>query len=133
MSAKVEMTVSRAETARLLADELLKEANERGDQDWRTVEWAVGYLLRRSNEKVGPRPPITGDGGGGGLLSDAIGKHHEAIALRLGRAQLDAQCLAVGHDWYADSEIDAGRGYCRRCGENDHEWLPLPTDGQPND
>lgn len=47
------MSPQRAEDARILAAELLNEANARGDLDWEAVTWAVGYLMRRANT-VGP-------------------------------------------------------------------------------
>lgn len=34
-----------------MAAELLNEANERGDQDWEAVTWAVNYLLHRADQE----------------------------------------------------------------------------------
>lgn len=41
---------SYAEPLRLFAQNLLQQANDRGDQDWETVSWAVNEALRLSTD-----------------------------------------------------------------------------------
>jgi hypothetical protein len=48
-AAKYGMLPPRAEAFQQAAHELLTEALERGDQDSKTVTWAVSYLLRRAD------------------------------------------------------------------------------------
>lgn len=48
---KPAMSPDRREILRLMAADMLVEANERGDLDWVAVAWAVNRLLVQSNHR----------------------------------------------------------------------------------